>query len=105
MPRKKTNFEDFNFELNGRTWRVEFVDSIEPGTVGLTYGVEGVIRVVDKFDDYGTKYVLWHELTHAMLEHVYDGAANEETVCNMVSQGLLQLFKQKRKLPKWLFGG
>lgn len=105
----------FTFQLRGHTWTVtrakgSSVDNVyrehhksEGGAHGLTVFEDAQIYVADDLSPGKTVAVLWHEITHAILE-ICNETLDEEVVCNLVGDGMLEIVPQMKSWPTWAKG-
>ena len=83
------------FNINGETWRVLLVSPNHPQllndngtyTIGACNDLTKTIYISDDLNDYYTKKVLAHELTHAAMfsYNIYLSLEQEEIVADLVS--------------------
>jgi len=97
----------FSFKLRGKTWVCYLVQPDHAGlkmgdeyTMGMTHLKTNLIYVASDMSRETILAVLWHEVTHAILEPIDDALA-EENVCNLMGDAMLELLPQTKRWPKW----
>jgi len=107
----------FKFKVSGIPWEVcplpmikilelaDHLDAKTPDFSGLTcYQTQKVYIVTDHESSIEFKRsVLFHELVHVFLSPA-NSALEEELVCNLVGNSLVELFAQWHKFPLWVTG-
>jgi Zn-dependent peptidase ImmA (M78 family) len=99
----------FTFKLQGREWSVTVLkpDDVLLKTdsgvaaMGMTYPRTCRIYLASDLTSQMLKVVLYHELTHAILDPIDDSLEDEETICQVNANAMLELLPQMKGWPKW----
>lgn len=83
--------KDFNFEINGRTWKIREVEFIKDSAdyIGETQYQPGLILMLQDMDEALKRKTLKHELTHVWMweygHNQHEKEYNNEDVCEIVA--------------------